>query len=36
MDKKIMDTQELSEIRALLGEFEETPPAKKPDRKSVV
>lgn len=30
MDKKIMDTQELSEIRALLGEFEETPPAKKP------
>ncbi len=30
MDRKIMDTQELSEIRALIGDLDDTPPAPKP------
>ena len=29
MDKKIMDTQELREIRALIGDIDDTPPARK-------
>ncbi|RKJ79856.1 hypothetical protein D7X33_07255, partial [Butyricicoccus sp. 1XD8-22] len=30
MDKNIMDTQELSEIRALIGDIDEPPKAKRP------